>query len=321
MFHASWQPDFALAFLRTCASPSYMTGVESPRRASGNWTAWLPFAIAPASVIVFRQDMPPWASMWLLAITIFASLKWASWWRSPLRRLASIWRSAGYLLAWPGMDADAFLDPSRLPAPTRLSEWIWAASKTVFGVALLWCVARQVPSDQPMPRGWIGLVAMVLIAHFGSFHLASLAWRSRGVDAAAIMASPLRSTSLSEFWGRRWNLGFRQLGHELIFQPLHKSLGVGTAGFLVFVASGLIHDLVISLPARGGYGLPTAYFLLQGAGVALERSRAGRAIGLRGGVRGWLFLAALTAGPAYWLFHPPFVRNVVLPFMQVMRAI
>jgi alginate O-acetyltransferase complex protein AlgI len=146
-------------------------------------------------------------------------------------------------------------------------------------------------------------------------------WRSFGVDAVPIMASPLFSRSLSEFWGRRWNLGFRQLGHELIFAPSHERLGVGMAGFLVFVASGLIHDLVISVPAGGGFGLPTAYFVLQGAGVAMERSGAGRRIGLRSGVRGWLFMALFTAGPAFWLFHPPFLRNVVLPFMQRLGAI
>jgi alginate O-acetyltransferase complex protein AlgI len=182
-------------------------------------------------------------------------------------------------------------------------------------------VAREVPERWPLVRGWVGLVGMVLIAHFGSFHVVSLVWRSLGVDAVPIMASPLLSRSLSEFWGRRWNLGFRQLGHELIFQPLHATLGVGMAGFLVFVASGLIHDLVISVPASGGYGLPTAYFVLQGAGVALERSRAGRGMGLRGGVPGWLFMALFTAGPAFWLFHPPFLRNVVLPFMQRLGAI
>ena len=86
------------------------------------------------------------------------------------------------------------------------------------------------------------------------------------------MAKPILSKTLSEFWGKRWNLGFRQLAHDLIFRPLHKRIGVGAASLLVFVVSGLIHDLVISLPARGGYGLPTGYFVLQGVGVSLERS-------------------------------------------------
>lgn len=89
---------------------------------------------------------------------------------------------------------------------------------------------------------------------------------------------------------------------------------------MVFVVSGLIHDFVISLPAGAGYGLPTAYFVVQGAGVALERSRVGKRLNLRRG-RGWLFMALLTAGPAFWLFHPPFLRNVVLPFMRVIRAL
>ena len=107
-------------------------------------------------------------------------------------------------------------------------------------------------------------------------------WQSVGVNAKAIMSAPLRSTSLGEFWGKRWNLGFRQLAHELIFRPLHRSLGADAAGFLVFVASGLIHDLVISLPARGGYGLPTIYFLLQGTGMTIEHSRFGQAASVSG---------------------------------------
>ena len=93
------------------------------------------------------------------------------------------------------------------------------------------------------------------------------------------------------------------------------------AGFLVFVASGLIHDLVISLPARGGYGLPTGYFVLQGIGVTVERSFVGERLGLRGGLPGWLFMAVFTAGPAFWLFHPPFVTRVMVPFLRAIRAL
>jgi membrane bound O-acyltransferase family protein len=124
-----------------------------------------------------------------------------------------------------------------------------------------------------------------------------------------------------EFWGKRWNLGFRQLSHDLIFRPLHGRLGVGGAGFLVFVISGLLHDLVISVPANGGYGLPTLYFVVQGAVVAVERSRVGKRFGLGQGIAGWIFMAVVTAAPAFWLFHPPFVNNVILPFMKAVGAL
>ena len=283
--------------------------------------AWAPLALVFLVALLVRDRLPPWAFMWGLAMAIYAALKWASWWRSSARAQAPPWRSAGYLLAWPGMDAESFLDAHRrVPAPA-LREWIWACSKTISGALLLWMVARRVPVSQPLLRAWIGLIGMVLLAHFGTFHMVALIWQACGVAAEPIMAAPILSTSLSEFWGKRWNLGFRQLAQELIFRPLHRTLGAGAAGFLVFVASGLIHDFVISLPARGGYGLPTLYFLLQGAGVTVERSRFGKRLGLRHGMRGWCFMAVFLTVPIFWLFHPWFVLRVILPFLRAIHAL
>ena len=91
-----------------------------------------------------------------------------------------------------------------------------------------------------------------------------------GLHAEPIMRRPLASQSLGEFWGKRWNLGFRNLSHALVFQPLQKRFGAAAGALGAFLASGLIHDLVISVPARAGYGLPTAYFLLQGLARSLS---------------------------------------------------
>jgi alginate O-acetyltransferase complex protein AlgI len=88
----------------------------------------------------------------------------------------------------------------------------------------------------------------------------------------------------------------------------------------VFLISGIIHDLVITVPARGGYGLPTAYFLLQGAGLLLERSALGRSFGLGVGIRGRLYAYAVTAGPAFWLFPPVFVHRIILPMLAAIGA-
>ncbi|HTW58537.1 MAG TPA: MBOAT family protein [Terriglobales bacterium] len=275
----------------------------------------------PAATLALRDRMAAWVFMWALSFAIFAGLKWITWWSARSRIAHSAARSAAYLLAWPGMDAESFLDRGRRGERPRLREWIWAAAKTALGVLLMWVMARQVPAEQALARGWIGLFGLIFLLHFGSFHLIALFWQTMGIDAQPIMAKPMLSKTLAEFWGKRWNLGFRQLAHEFIFRPLQKRTGVAVAGLLVFVVSGLIHDLVISLPARGGYGLPTAYFVLQGFGVLLERSGLAGRLGLQKELAARVFTFVVTAVPAFWLFHPPFVLRVIVPFMHAIRAL
>jgi hypothetical protein len=175
-------------------------------------------------------------------------------------------------------------------------------------------------ASNPLAAGWVGMAGAMFVLHFGTFHWIALFWRSRGVDAAPIMRRPIRSTSLAEFWGRRWNAGFHALASRFTFTPLRSRVSVAGATLFAFLVSGLIHELVISVPVRSGYGLPTAYFLLQGAAVLFERSPLGRGIGLARGWRGWVFTLTVTAGPAFWLFPPPFVRLVTLPMLDVMGA-
>jgi len=263
--------------------------------------------------------MPAWLFMWLLAFAIFFCFKWATWLVARNSVPHNAWRSFAYLAAWPGMDGENFLDSRQSISRPPLGEWLWALAKTVAGILMILALPRHVSA--PLAQGWIGLFGLVMLLHCGSFHLIALFWQSRGVVAQPIMAKPILSKTLSEFWGKRWNLGFRQLAHDLIFRPLHKQIGVGLASLLVFLVSGLIHDLVISLPSRGGYGMPTAYFVLQGLGVSLERSHIGRRLGLQQGLSGWLFMLVFTAGPAFWLFHPAFVLRVMLPFMKAIGAL
>lgn len=165
------------------------------------------------------------------------------------------------------------------------------------------------------------MVGLIFLLHFGSFDLLARAWQAAGVCAEPIMRAPILSQSLGEFWGKRWNLGFRQLSHDFLFRPALPKLGVGGATMLVFFASGLIHELVISVPARAGYGLPTAYFLLQGLAALAERSYLGRLLGLQSGVSGRLWTVLVAAAPAYGLFHPWFVMRVIVPFMEAIRAL
>jgi Membrane bound O-acyl transferase family len=305
---------------RTSPKTEPSAGRAQPERRVSTAAGVAPLVALVGIAVSLRPFLPAWGFMWALAGGIFFGLKWLSWWRGRMEVTHSAWRSWAYLFAWPGMDAVAFLGGAR-PARPSAWRWIWALAKTSAGILLLFGCARLVPERLPLLRGWVGLLGLILVLHFGSFELIALSWRALGVDAEPIMQAPIFSRSLSEFWGKRWNLGFRQLSYDFIFQPLHRGLGVAGATLLVFLFSGLIHDSVISFPARGGYGLPTGYFLLQGLGVILERSSLGKMLGLRGGISGWAFMAVMTAGPAFWLFHPPFVTRVVLPFMRAVGAL
>jgi alginate O-acetyltransferase complex protein AlgI len=134
------------------------------------------------------------------------------------------------------------------------------------------------------------------------------------------MRHPLHSRSLADFWGRRWNTGFNTLARELIFKPLAPSIGAMGATTVVFLISGVLHDLVISVPARGGYGLPTIYFLIQLVGLAFERTALLRRL-LRRRAAGWLYALLFTITPLPLLFHEPFVRRVILPFLHAIGAL
>ena len=288
---------------------------------SNRWSDGLPLMLLPALVLVTHGILAGWVFMWLLAFAIYFGCKWLTW-RRAVRRIPQTrrWISIGYLLAWVGMDANEFMHSRGKSGGPKASEWIWPAANILLGVTLVWFVARKFSEKHPLGAGWIGMIGIILCLHFGLFHLLGLSWQRIGVDARRIMRQPLRAVSVAEFWGRRWNAAFNFLAHDLVFRPLLRRLGAAGATFVAFLVSGFIHELVISLPARGGYGLPTMYFAVQGLGVIFERTPIARRLGLGRGWRGWLFTIACTAGPVFWLFHPVFVHNVILPMLQAIGA-
>ena len=282
---------------------------------------WLPLALLPPLAWFGSAGMVPWVRMWLLTGAIMAGCKWLTCRRAlAIAETMPCWHSLGYLLAWPGMDAEAFFDtPLRPSAPSR-NAWAQAVAKALFGAVLVWGMAGQVFPWSSWAAGWIGLAGLAFLLHFGVFHLLALVWQRAGVAAEPIMHWPIAARSVGDFWGRRWNLAFRELANEFIYLPLASRLGVTGAMTVSFLVSGLLHELVISLPAGGGYGLPTAYFLLQAAGLRAEHSPLGRRFGLGRGIPGRLFAAGVVGLPSVALFHPPFVEQVAIPFLHALGA-
>jgi Membrane bound O-acyl transferase family len=103
-------------------------------------------------------------------------------------------------------------------------------------------------------------------------------------------ASPPLARSVSDFWGRRWNVWVSDWFRQIIFFPLQAHPVV--ALLLVFLTSGVLHELVINVPlyvvtGRNCFGSMSLYFLLQALGILIERRSRHRRLRL---LLMWLFV-------------------------------
>jgi alginate O-acetyltransferase complex protein AlgI len=105
-----------------------------------------------------------------------------------------------------------------------------------------------------------------------------------------------------------------------MFRPLARRWGIHWASLTVFIFSGLIHEMMISVPARGGHGGPLLYFTLNGFGVWVETISSWRKLTLKWPVIGRIWAMALVLVPLPLLFHRPFQNQVVLPFLSALGA-
>ena len=111
-------------------------------------------------------------------------------------------RWLGFAALWPGMRPGPF---SRAGATTLQGAWDLVRRGTArigIGVALV-AMARLtwVETNSRLLATALLLPGLSLIVHFGVFDVLCGAWRWAGVDCKPLFRSPLRSTSLGEFWG------------------------------------------------------------------------------------------------------------------------
>jgi len=200
-------------------------------------------------------------------------------------------------IAWPGMR------PSTFAAERRHQDFLRPMLNgmgCVLAGTTLFVLARAIAMRSLIAAIVIALPAMSLILHFGVFSLAIAFWRVAGFPAEELFRQPWRSRSLSEFWSRRWNVGFSDMMSIVVHRPIASRFGRAAGLAASFVASGLLHELAISVPAGAGFGLPTLYFLAHGALVT-------------GGVRGRTATLLTLLAPLPLLFHAPFVRAIIVP--------
>ena len=75
-------------------------------------------------------------------------------------------------------------------------EWLAAFSKAAFGLVVLLAVVPKF-AGHPLLAGWLGMWGLILLLHFGLFHLLSLTYRLLGIDASPMMRQPVPLISMA----------------------------------------------------------------------------------------------------------------------------
>ncbi|KAJ3073653.1 hypothetical protein HDU98_000995 [Podochytrium sp. JEL0797] len=156
--------------------------------------------------------------------------------------------------------------------------------------------------------------------------------------------SPLKSTSLRDFWSHRWNTVIQSVLHRVAFKPtlafvsqnhtcchmsgkhscMHRSFHLRVASVVTFVASAVYHEYMIAMfMPNESHGSNFSFFLLHGV-LCLAQIKAqkwtgfgiswGKGVGwdVMGGVVTWLVVLATSP-----LFAGAFARSGLLATLPV----
>lgn len=156
---------------------------------------------------------------------------------------------------------------------------------------------------------YLSTLAVLLMTETIAF-IVTLLWLPSGRLMPGPHRNPFAARTVADFWGRRWNLWMSDWFRFAMFAPLRRRPAL--AVWLIFFVSGLLHEYVLNVTlwlvtGRKLFGTMMLYFLLQGAGVLIERSslrdhpRANR-----------LFTWLVVLAPVPLVFHESMLRTLHL---------
>lgn len=221
-----------------------------------------------------------------------------------------------FAIGWFGMRPALFHTLPSRPLPFRR-----LIGKGILGIASGWVLVYLsmllTPSGQNI-AGLLLLAGLSLILHFGFLNLSAAWWRMCGVNTSELFRSPLRSRSLKEFWGKRWNIAFSEMTTLVVYRPLKGAVGPGAALTFSFLLSGVLHEIAISLPVQNGYGLPTLYFVIHAFAMRLEKKFPPVQRILAHPILSRVWVVALLLLPLPLLFHTAFINEVLTPLRSLL---
>jgi Membrane bound O-acyl transferase family len=159
------------------------------------------------------------------------------------------------------------------------------------------------------------LVGLSFILHFGLLNMATGFLRMIGIPVTSLFKDPIKSTSLQEFWSKRWNIAFVELTTIAVLRPLKNRFGQQIAFWSSYLFSGLLHEMAISLPVMSGFGKPFIYFIIQAFLIlTIEKHFI---ITLKNKVLKTIWLLCALLIPIFLLFHDAFIQKIIIPLVEM----
>lgn len=216
--------------------------------------------------------------------------EWAVGQRLPMSRYLV------FAILWFGMDPGSF-QHRRAGLSWKNDVLVGAILMVVgtLGAWLVWAMEwRQI---------LLMFLPMSLGFHFGALRVLKGGLRAAGFSVRTLFPNALKAQGIGDFWSRRWNVGYSQMMQRLVGRPIETKFGANAGMMAIFLVSGLLHELAITLPVSEGFGLPTLYFIFHGLLTLLEK-KTGRQFGK---------IPALLAVmiPLGLLFPPAFQTEVI----------
>ena len=165
--------------------------------------------------------------------------------------------------------------------------------------------------------GLLMIWGLGLCFHMGLALLNSCALQLFKIESPVLCKSPIKSKNLRDFWSVRWNRAFSDFMRVVFLKKYGKRLGSLGSILLIFCLSGIIHELVITIPLGRLYGLPFLYFLIQGVGMILEKKYANNWKPLYKKMWAYSFLI----GPILLLFPIPFLEMIAASIRDLVGRI
>jgi hypothetical protein len=265
------------------------------------------------------RPLPPWGRLAVVWALTFAAFKVLVLLHTPAKALRGLgwWRYCGFLAGWIGMDVEAWT-VARSPSPAGPgARWALSGAAILIGggVAAALLLSLPLPERWRLAQAWCVWVLGVIAVFFGMTRLLAGFWNWLGRLVRPVFDQPVYARSLADWWGRRWNLAVHDTLTIAVWQPLRGRLGPVWASGAVFLLSGLLHELLLSYPAGGGWGGPSVYFAIQAGGMLAERRSGLRRILRAAPWRRAAWTLGVTLIPGPLLFHPPLLLALVAPWL------